>query len=447
MPISFSKKESNYKQIIEYKTTTGSGIVPLLKPIPIGGTLISPGLVEIGASIAASYKKTVFDGLNFGKLKESGKGTVLAVLDTGVFDGHPDLKGKVIYKTNYKGETKANNPNCDVEDKHGHGTHVAGLAAANKSKIFANFRGVAPDAEIVSVKVTDGDDSTTTWVNIKRGIEVVLQYNANPNIKPYQKVSCILLCFNGYDQFTKSTGIENHKIIQLFKECYTLNIPVIVSAGNHYLDFCRLETPGRSSLLRWLRPFSNYATIIEASGLAYPANNKYVISVGAISRDEGAYPLNINNLPPEIAFKKNDLAIFSQRMRTLKSRNRNINHDPFLLFASGVNMISCDNAAPGSRLLERNNYSTGYAEVSGSSQAAGIVAGTVLLCIEALKQNTAIPQPALTVKNIMSAIKNGAEDADFNAQGSRVTNYSATSNDYSFFALDIPNTLTTIAHL
>lgn len=447
MPIIFSKKEFNYKQLIEYKTTTGSGIVPLLHPIPIGGNLVSPGNVEIEPAILSEYKKTIFDALDFGKLSFSGKGTVLAVLDTGVFDEHPDLKGKVILKTNYKGETIANNPNCDIADEHGHGTHVAGLAVASKSKIFTNFRGVAPNAEIVSVKVTDGDDATTTWVKIAQGIEVVLKYNEDPLIKSTQKVSCILLCFNGYDNFIKSSEIEDHKLIQLFKKCFDLNIPVVVSAGNHYLDFCRKVTPPRGSFLRRILSSNNYATIIETSGLAYPANNKFVISAGAFCRDEGTYPLDFANLPPRIAFNKNDLAIFSQRMRTEKSRYANINHNPFLIFASGVNMISCDNALPGTRRLDRNKYSTGYAEVSGSSQAAAIVAGTVLLCIEALKHNTTLAQPALTIKNILSAIKKGADDTDYNAEGSRIVNYSATSNDNSFYALDIPNTLSTINNL
>ncbi|WP_285745096.1 S8 family serine peptidase [Lentzea sp. NBRC 105346] len=71
----------------------------------------------------------------------SGQGATVAVLDTGIKADHPDLAGKVLEAKDFTGTS----PN----DEHGHGTHVAGIIASNG----APYRGVAPDATLLSGKV------------------------------------------------------------------------------------------------------------------------------------------------------------------------------------------------------------------------------------------------------------------------------------------------------
>ncbi|GLZ28977.1 serine protease [Lentzea sp. NBRC 105346] len=72
----------------------------------------------------------------------TGKGVKVAVLDTGVDAGHPDLAGREIAERNF---TEA----PDSRDQVGHGTHVAATIASNGPK----YRGVAPDAQILDGKV------------------------------------------------------------------------------------------------------------------------------------------------------------------------------------------------------------------------------------------------------------------------------------------------------
>jgi len=81
-----------------------------------------------------------------------GKGVRVAVIDTGIFTGHPDLQGKVDggYDAFSKTELKEN-----YQDKNGHGTHVAGTIAANGTKL----KGVAPLARLYAVRVLDADGS------------------------------------------------------------------------------------------------------------------------------------------------------------------------------------------------------------------------------------------------------------------------------------------------
>ncbi|WP_433265755.1 type VII secretion-associated serine protease mycosin [Actinosynnema sp. CS-041913] len=78
----------------------------------------------------------------------TGAGVKLAVIDTGVNAEHPRLKGRVIPGGDYV-ETERNG----VFDCDGHGTEVAGIAAASKDDA-TGFVGAAPEAEIIAFRQT-----------------------------------------------------------------------------------------------------------------------------------------------------------------------------------------------------------------------------------------------------------------------------------------------------
>jgi thermitase len=77
----------------------------------------------------------------------------IAVLDTGIKEDHEDLKGKTTKRQNFT--TPDTN---DVEDRNGHGTHVAGSAAAitNNKK---GVEGTCPGCALYNVKVLDDTGS------------------------------------------------------------------------------------------------------------------------------------------------------------------------------------------------------------------------------------------------------------------------------------------------
>jgi hypothetical protein len=91
-------------------------------------------------------------------------GPLIAVVDTGVDYNHADLSGKVI-----KGKDFADNDN-DPMDVHSHGTHVAGIAAANSNN-GQGVAGIAWNSKILAVKIFTDTGTTTTAAIIASGIK------------------------------------------------------------------------------------------------------------------------------------------------------------------------------------------------------------------------------------------------------------------------------------
>jgi len=91
-----------------------------------------------------------------------GSGAKIALVDTGMAVGHEDLKRKAILARDFV------NDDNTVKDLGGHGTHVAGIAAART----ANRKGVAggcPNCDLLVAKVFDGP-GTGTVARIAEGI-------------------------------------------------------------------------------------------------------------------------------------------------------------------------------------------------------------------------------------------------------------------------------------
>lgn len=94
-----------------------------------------------------------------------GSGVDVFVLDTGVDESHPQFGGRATFETNTIDERD--------EDCDGHGTVVAGIAAAKDY-------GVAPGANVRSVKVLDCS-GTGTLSSLLAGLDWVVQNKRGPS--------------------------------------------------------------------------------------------------------------------------------------------------------------------------------------------------------------------------------------------------------------------------
>ena len=105
--------------------------------------------------------------------RATGAGAVIAIVDTGVDLTHPDLDAKVPASAFTSGDFVEPRGECSVKggvkrctqdgarDENGHGTHVAGIAAAETGN-GTGVAGTAPGASLLPVRVLDEEGSGST---------------------------------------------------------------------------------------------------------------------------------------------------------------------------------------------------------------------------------------------------------------------------------------------
>jgi subtilisin family serine protease len=161
------------------------------------------GLINAASAVAQAAGQSTFSdvpnlgGNNWGldqvKAPEAwakgytGKGVVVAVLDTGVDYNHVDLKDNIWTNPNndaaqgYANDIHGwnfvdNNNNVLDTSQIGHGTHVAGIIAGENNNF--GVTGVAYDAKIMPVKVLD-NSGTGSYSSITKGIYYAVDHGAN----------------------------------------------------------------------------------------------------------------------------------------------------------------------------------------------------------------------------------------------------------------------------
>ncbi|QWU17938.1 serine protease AprX [Paenibacillus sophorae] len=161
----------------------------------------------------------------------TGKGINIAVLDTGVFP-HPDLirpANRIIAFKDFINHRQR------PYDDNGHGTHVAGDAAGNGWSSKGKYKGSAPEAGIVGVKVLDrngsGYDST-----IIKGIEWCVAH------KKRLKLRILSLSLGG----PINSSYKDDPLCQAVEQAVKAGLTVVIAAGNGGPGYGTIESPGNS---------------------------------------------------------------------------------------------------------------------------------------------------------------------------------------------------------
>ena len=330
----------------------------------------SPGIVEVGAPQAWS------------QLGVTGRGVGVAVVDSGVY-AHPDLAGRIVAAIDFTSlaPTVSNVP---LSDLGGHGTHVAGLIAGDGTRSAGLYTGVAPNANIIDVRVIDANGSSNVSI-ILRGLQWVLANRTTYNIK-------VLNMSLG----ATPTGSYKSDLMATAAEILNFaGVNVVVSAGN---------------------------TGPLAGTITTPATDPYVITVGAL--DDNATPLLADDL----------MATFSARGRTLFDKIAKPD-----LVAPGRKMVSLrspgselDTLFPDRQVTVLGSASSDYYRLSGTSMAAPVVAGTIALMYERNPNLT----PAQVKKRLKSTVTPLVFGTTLDHGAGLVNAYRATSsadigNEYS----------------
>ena len=158
-----------------------------------------------------------------------GRGVGVAVLDTGI-SPHADLKNRVISFVDFI------NGSHEMYDDNGHGTHISGIICGNGFASYGTYRGIAPSANLIALKVLDrrGDGNTT---DVLKGLEYVIRNKERLGIK---------IVNISIGSIPKSNSREKTRLIKGVEEAWDAGLCVVVAAGNNGPMPMSVTTPGIS---------------------------------------------------------------------------------------------------------------------------------------------------------------------------------------------------------
>ncbi|MGQ9779495.1 MAG: S8 family peptidase [Bacillota bacterium] len=163
----------------------------------------------------------------------TGRGVTIAVVDSGIHP-HPDFTRPVSRILGWY-DAVAHRP--EPYDDHGHGTHVAGIAAGNGHASGGKYRGVAPEAGIVAVKVVDADGAAM-MSQVIEGLQWVLANREKYNIR-------VVNLSLGADP---SGPYWNDPLCLAVEKLWRAGL-VVAAAGNDGPQPGSIDTPGNDPLI------------------------------------------------------------------------------------------------------------------------------------------------------------------------------------------------------
>ena len=171
---------------------------------------------------------------------------LIAILDSGIplraSDlglSHPDLNdaNKVMLRSDYTGDGQS------VRDRNGHGTHVAGIAAAMTNN-GEGIAGVAWNSRIMVYQVFDSTGGGD-WPYFRNAVRDAVDYQRNnPGVK-------VVINFSGAGPFASADAEDAVSYANQH------NVPVVVAAGNYH------PTRNPNTLVMWPARYStSYSNVI-----------------------------------------------------------------------------------------------------------------------------------------------------------------------------------------
>jgi serine protease AprX len=302
----------------------GSPLVRVVSPnAPIRDTTLTN---PTPWTLATSFDRTTGASRLWGRT--TGAGVGVAVIDTGVDGDLPDFQTSQGSSTSRVIASAVIDPNATTaDDTYGHGTAVAGLVAGNGwyrgsgDPLFGQYAGTAPDANLISIKVSD-DSGNATTLDAIYGLQFAVDHKSAYNIR------VVNLSFRSMSAQSYTTDPLDAAV----EQAWLHGITVVAAAGN-------------------------LGSAPDAVSYA-PANDPYVITVGATDSQGTASPLDdveaswSSNGVTQDGFSKPDVLAPGAHIVTTLS--------PGSSFAS-----ACPTCVIGGA----------YFQLSGTSLAAPIVAG------------------------------------------------------------------------
>ncbi len=146
-----------------------------------------------------------------------GKGTTVAVIDTGIAQ-HPDYKDRI---TGFKCMITGKEGIEHAYDDQGHGTHCAGIAVGDGSESGGKYAGVAPEANLVGIKVLSASGGGS-FSDIIAGIQWAVEK------KDELSIDVLSMSLGG----TAWQSYKDDPVVQACDKATASGILVVAAAGN-----------------------------------------------------------------------------------------------------------------------------------------------------------------------------------------------------------------------
>ena len=328
------------------------------------------------------------------KASVSGKRLAVAVVDSGVNPAHLSFQGQLLVGHNFTGQ---GNPD-DTTDTFGHGSHVAGIIAARKLAGAEQpggtplLPGIAHEAKIVPLKVYNDRHSDRHLSRINEALRWVLDYNATKAKSTGIRIGVVNISL-GLDNLTNPDELQKRPYfprlkndaqtyINLIRKLFDQHVGVVTAAGNEYVTWGCNE------------------------GMVLQAISKETISVGAV------YDFTDTDRRKDAIFYPGDAhtyrAIKGRCMPFTQRLGEHIGKDYRTdIFAPGSAVFSMREFVKGDPTTSR----VGMASTNGTSFAAPIVAGVVLLLQEyymRLTERLYPANPLPSVDLVVDCLREGA---------------------------------------
>jgi serine protease AprX len=303
------------------------------------------GLPDFGGDTRPSTIKSVYrdeiGATDLGNDGSTGGHVRVALVDTGVSDV-PDLAGRVVDVADPAGNPAGTNlrppVHCvdfsgegDCVDRYGHGTFLAGLIAGNGASSGGLFSGVAPTADIVSLKIA-GRNGAADVSKVLAAIQWVVSFREDYDIR------VLNLSLGTNSKVPYWIDPLNFAVEQAWRA----GITVVVAAGN---------------------------TGPDAGTIAKPGDDPMVITVGAVddretpARDDDRLPKFTSRGPTHDDLAKPDVVAPGARLVSLRLTDSYIEEQ-----AGGGSLAATQYAA--------------YRRGSGTSMATAVTSGAVALLLQ-----------------------------------------------------------------
>lgn len=265
-----------------------------------------------------------------------GQGVTIATIDSGVSDKFErgayirlNTVGNDRVLAKYDALKGKESKKLD-DDKHGHGSHVAGVAVSSAMDEKGRYNGIAPDSDIVSIKAFDGNGQGS-YLDVLDGINWMIENKDRYNIR----VANMSFGSEVYSYYW------DDPLNQAVMAAWDAGIVVVTSAGNQGPVPMTITAPG---------------------------NIPYVITVGAITDNYTPY-----------SFRDDRVTTFSSQGPTIDAFIK-----PEVVSWGGhvrgkINGTLVKNI--DSKFHKSDKGGEDYFMISGTSQASAVVTGTVALML------------------------------------------------------------------